>query len=158
AGDGGLRTAPARTRGRRHGRGARRARRAPRDASLRHDPRARLRTDHRGGHAVGDPARRSGTRRLSRHESKLVSTNGATADDAIPKDTASDDNLLELRGVRAAYERIDVLYGIDLAVPRGSVVALLGPNGAGKTTTLRVASGLHQPTSGDVMVAGRRVN
>jgi branched-chain amino acid transport system ATP-binding protein len=68
------------------------------------------------------------------------------------------DNLLELRGIRAAYERIDVLYGIDLTVPRGSVVALLGPNGAGKTTTLRVASGLHAPSAGEVLVAGRKVN
>ncbi len=67
-------------------------------------------------------------------------------------------NLLELRGVRAAYERIDVLFGIDLVVPQGSVVALLGPNGAGKTTTLRVAAGLHQPSAGDVLIAGRRVN
>jgi branched-chain amino acid transport system ATP-binding protein len=67
-------------------------------------------------------------------------------------------NLLELRGIRAAYDTIDVLYGIDLAVPEGSVVALLGPNGAGKTTTLRVAAGLHEPTAGEVLVAGRRVN
>jgi branched-chain amino acid transport system ATP-binding protein len=67
-------------------------------------------------------------------------------------------NLLELRNVHAAYDRIDVLFGIDLVVPEGSVVALLGPNGAGKTTTLRVAAGLHPPASGDVLVAGRKVN
>lgn len=67
-------------------------------------------------------------------------------------------NLLELRNVHAAYDRIEVLFGIDLEVPEGSVVALLGPNGAGKTTALRVAAGLHQPTTGDVLVAGRRVN
>jgi branched-chain amino acid transport system ATP-binding protein len=67
-------------------------------------------------------------------------------------------NLLELRGIRAAYDRIDVLFGIDLVVPQGSVVALLGPNGAGKTTTLRVAAGLHEPSAGDVLIAGRRVN
>ena len=66
--------------------------------------------------------------------------------------------LLELRGVRAAYDRIEVLRGVDLAVPAGSVFALLGPNGAGKSTTLRVATGLHPPTAGDVLVAGRRVN
>jgi branched-chain amino acid transport system ATP-binding protein len=72
--------------------------------------------------------------------------------------SSSTDNLLELRDVRAAYDGIDVLYGIDLVVPRGSVVALLGPNGAGKTTTLRVASGLHSPSAGDVIVADRRVN
>jgi branched-chain amino acid transport system ATP-binding protein len=67
-------------------------------------------------------------------------------------------NLLELRDIRAAYDRIDVLFGIDLAVPAGQVVALLGPNGAGKTTTLRVCAGLHAPSAGDLFVAGRRVN
>lgn len=66
--------------------------------------------------------------------------------------------LLELRGIRAAYDRIEVLHGVDLAVPEGSVVALLGPNGAGKSTTLRVATALHEPSAGDVLVAGRRVN
>jgi branched-chain amino acid transport system ATP-binding protein len=73
-------------------------------------------------------------------------------------DLVDRDNLLELCDVHAAYERIDVLYGVDLAVPRGSVVALLGPNGAGKTTTLRVAAGLHPASAGDVVIAGRRVN
>ena len=67
-------------------------------------------------------------------------------------------NLLELRDVRADYDRIDVLFGINLEVPEGKVVALLGPNGAGKTTTLRVAAGLHPAASGDVLVAGRCVN
>jgi branched-chain amino acid transport system ATP-binding protein len=67
-------------------------------------------------------------------------------------------NLLEFRGIRAAYDRIDVLFGVDLAVPAGKVVALLGPNGAGKTTALRVAAGLHPVLSGDLMIAGRRVN
>ena len=64
-------------------------------------------------------------------------------------------NLLELRGIRAAYDRIDVLFGIDLEVPEGSVVALLGPNGAGKTTTLRVAAGLLRPTAGTVVIGGK---
>jgi branched-chain amino acid transport system ATP-binding protein len=67
-------------------------------------------------------------------------------------------NILEMREIHAAYERIDVLFGIDLEVPESSVVALLGPNGAGKSTALRVAAGLHPPTSGDVLIAGRRVN
>ena len=66
--------------------------------------------------------------------------------------------LLELRNVRAAYDRIDVLFGVDLVVGQGSVVALLGPNGAGKTTLLKVACGLMPATAGDVLFAGRRVN
>ena len=65
---------------------------------------------------------------------------------------------LELIDVRASYGRIEVLHGVDLAVPRGSVVALLGPNGAGKTTTIRVASGMLKPDSGCLHIAGKHLN
>jgi branched-chain amino acid transport system ATP-binding protein len=77
---------------------------------------------------------------------------------ARPTDLAeADPPLLELVGIRAAYDSIRVLHGVDLAVDRGTVVALLGPNGAGKSTTLKVACGLMTPTSGKVLVAGRDV-
>jgi branched-chain amino acid transport system ATP-binding protein len=66
--------------------------------------------------------------------------------------------LLELSGVHAAYGRIEVLHGVDLAIDEGTVFALLGPNGAGKTTALSVASGQMAPTAGSVSIAGRRVN
>jgi branched-chain amino acid transport system ATP-binding protein len=66
--------------------------------------------------------------------------------------------LLELKGIRAAYGRIEVLHGVDLVVPEGSVVALLGPNGGGKTTTLKVASGQLPTTAGCVHLAGRHIN
>jgi branched-chain amino acid transport system ATP-binding protein len=62
--------------------------------------------------------------------------------------------LLELSAVRAAYGEIEVLHGVDLAVPQGSVVALLGPNGSGKSTTVKVCAGLLKPTAGEVKVAG----
>ena len=65
--------------------------------------------------------------------------------------------LLELQGIRASYDAIEVLHGIDLQVPAGTVVALLGPNGAGKTTTLNVACGLIAPRAGKVIIAGRDV-
>ncbi|MCB0977059.1 MAG: ABC transporter ATP-binding protein [Acidimicrobiales bacterium] len=77
-------------------------------------------------------------------------TSAALVDEVAP--------LIELRGVRASYGRIEVLHGVDLVVPHGEVVALLGPNGAGKTTTLSVITGQHQPSSGCVHVAGRHVN
>jgi len=64
---------------------------------------------------------------------------------------------LELRGVRAAYDGVTVLHGVDLAVAAGQVVALLGPNGAGKTTTLRVAAGVHPVRSGRLLLGGRDV-
>ena len=65
---------------------------------------------------------------------------------------------LELIDVRAAYGQIEVLHGVSLTVPRGTVVALLGPNGAGKTTTIRVASGLMRPTQGCLHIAGKHLN
>jgi branched-chain amino acid transport system ATP-binding protein len=48
---------------------------------------------------------------------------------------------VELLGVHAAYGRIEVLHGIDLAVGPGEVLALLGPNGAGKSTALAAIAG-----------------
>jgi len=65
---------------------------------------------------------------------------------------------LELRDVRAGYGRIEVLHGVSLAVPLGTVFALLGPNGAGKSTTLQVISGNVTPRSGCVHVGGAHVN
>ncbi len=66
--------------------------------------------------------------------------------------------LVELRGIRASYDGLEVLHGVDLAVDAGTVLAVLGPNGAGKTTLLRVISGELAPSGGDLLVGGRRVN
>ncbi|MGI5219847.1 ABC transporter ATP-binding protein [Nocardia sp. CA-290969] len=66
--------------------------------------------------------------------------------------------LLELTGIRAAYDAITVLHGVDLSVRAGEVVALLGPNGAGKTTTLKVAAGVHPVADGELRLGGRVVN
>ncbi|MCK0092616.1 ABC transporter ATP-binding protein [Rhodococcus sp. NPDC060090] len=63
--------------------------------------------------------------------------------------------ILELRDVSAAYGKITVLRGVNVAVMPGQVVALLGPNGAGKTTTLRVACGAHPVSSGQLLLGGR---
>ncbi|MFG2984011.1 ATP-binding cassette domain-containing protein [Streptomyces sp. NPDC048258] len=57
-------------------------------------------------------------------------------------------------GLTKSYGGLRVLDGIDLAVPRGSVMALLGPNGAGKTTTVRLLATLTAPDSGTARVAG----
>jgi multiple sugar transport system ATP-binding protein len=46
----------------------------------------------------------------------------------------------------------------DLTVGRGEVMCLLGPSGCGKTTMLRMIAGLESATSGDIMIAGKRVN
>jgi branched-chain amino acid transport system ATP-binding protein len=65
---------------------------------------------------------------------------------------------LELRDVDAGYGRIQILNGVSLQVPAGSVVALLGPNGVGKTTTLRAISGTLPVTAGSIRLDGRRID
>jgi ABC-2 type transport system ATP-binding protein len=67
------------------------------------------------------------------------------------------EHVLELTGVRAAYGRIEVLHGVDFAIPPASVFALLGPNGAGKSTTISIISSLIKPTAGDVSLYGKSV-
>jgi branched-chain amino acid transport system ATP-binding protein len=63
--------------------------------------------------------------------------------------------MLEARGIRACYESVEVLHGVDLQIARGSVTAVLGPNGAGKSTFLSVLAGLHRPSAGEVLFDGR---
>ena len=62
-----------------------------------------------------------------------------------------------LQGVDAGYAGTQVLRGVNLTVPPGSIVALLGANGAGKTTLLRAASGLLRPTAGRLVLDGADV-
>jgi branched-chain amino acid transport system ATP-binding protein len=66
--------------------------------------------------------------------------------------------MLEARGVSAGYGRAQVLFGLDLAVDRGEVVALLGRNGAGKSTTLKALMGLIEARSGEVRFGGGRID
>ncbi len=65
--------------------------------------------------------------------------------------------ILDVVDLHAAYGRIEVLRGVDLAVPKGAVMALLGPNGAGKSTLVKVISGQKAATSGDIHLAGVHV-
>ncbi|EAQ02105.1 high-affinity branched chain amino acid ABC transporter, ATP-binding protein [Pseudooceanicola batsensis HTCC2597] len=58
--------------------------------------------------------------------------------------------LLEVSNLSAGYGDAEVLFGIDLTVDRGEVVAIVGSNGAGKTTLLRTLSGIVTPTAGTV--------
>ena len=58
--------------------------------------------------------------------------------------------MLALENIHAYYGPIQVLFGIDLEVADGEIVALLGTNGAGKTTILRTISGVLQPSEGTV--------
>jgi len=56
-----------------------------------------------------------------------------------------------------SFGDVQALRGINLAVPRGTVLAVLGPNGAGKTTAVRILTTLLQPSRGRALVEGRDV-
>jgi branched-chain amino acid transport system ATP-binding protein len=66
--------------------------------------------------------------------------------------------MLRLFDVHAGYGGGDVLQGVDLEVPEGSVCCIVGPNGAGKSTVLRAISGLLQPRKGDVHLEGKSIS
>lgn len=56
-----------------------------------------------------------------------------------------------------SYGRFGSVRGVSFSVAAGEIVCLLGPSGCGKTTLLRLASGLEQPTGGEVRLGGRRM-
>jgi branched-chain amino acid transport system ATP-binding protein len=66
--------------------------------------------------------------------------------------------MIEIRGLRAGYGAINVLWDLDLTIPTGQLTAIVGHNGAGKTTLLRVLMGLVPVAQGQVLVSGVRVD
>ncbi|APU15144.1 MULTISPECIES: ABC transporter ATP-binding protein [Actinoalloteichus] len=61
---------------------------------------------------------------------------------------------IDVHGLRRRYRDVDVLTGLDLAVPPGRVCGLLGPNGAGKTTTVRILTTLLRADGGRAAIGG----
>ncbi len=68
------------------------------------------------------------------------------------------DTVLELRRVDACYGKIQVLYGIDMAIARGELVCLLGGNASGKSTTLKTILGVVRPREGAVFLNGEDIS
>ena len=66
--------------------------------------------------------------------------------------------LLEAKGLDAWYGAAQILYGIDLTVRRGEVVALMGRNGAGKSTTLKALIGMLPKRRGEVRFLGHDIS
>ncbi|MBM1222335.1 ABC transporter ATP-binding protein [Ponticoccus sp. SC2-23] len=65
---------------------------------------------------------------------------------------------LELRQIRKSFGPVDVIHGVDLQIEDGEFVVFVGPSGCGKSTLLRLIAGLDDPTSGDIVLRGNRVN
>jgi len=74
----------------------------------------------------------------------------------------SDDILVRASSLHKEFrrggERIDVLQGVDLEIPKGEFLALMGPSGSGKTTLLNLLGGLDSPTRGTITIAGQQID
>lgn len=65
---------------------------------------------------------------------------------------------LQLKDLRKSFGKSEIIRGVNLDVPIGERLAIIGPNGAGKSTLFNLISGRFQPTSGDVLLHGQRIN
>ena len=84
-------------------------------------------------------------------------------DDAIKQPPEHDmAALVTTRGLTKTYQRgpekVEVLHGIDLDIPKGDFVALRGPSGSGQTTLLNLIGGLDTPTAGEIEIEGERLD
>jgi len=81
------------------------------------------------------------------------------AADAIVRRARADGTaqLLMIRSLDAGYDGVQILFGVDLDVADGEMVAVLGTNGAGKSTLMRAVSGLVVPSAGEVLFDGRAI-
>ena len=66
--------------------------------------------------------------------------------------------MLKVNSLESGYGKIKALFGLDLEIKKGEIVALIGANGAGKTTFLKTVSGLIKPTSGTITFEGKKLN
>ena len=65
--------------------------------------------------------------------------------------------VLSAENLVLAYEKADVIHGLDLSIERGSVTALIGPNGCGKSTLLRGLARLMKPKEGGIYLDGKAI-
>lgn len=65
--------------------------------------------------------------------------------------------ILELRGITKLYGGVPAVDGVDFTLNRGEVHALCGENGAGKSTLTKIMAGVVEPSEGELILEGRRV-
>ena len=69
----------------------------------------------------------------------------------------ADQPVVELRGVRKAFDRNEVLRGVSLGLSKGTTLAVMGGSGAGKTVLLRLCAGLIYPDAGEIRLFGQNI-
>jgi branched-chain amino acid transport system ATP-binding protein len=66
--------------------------------------------------------------------------------------------ILELKDLRKSFGKTEIIRGVNLAVNAGERIAVIGPNGAGKSTLFNLISGRFEPSSGEMLLKGQRIN
>ena len=60
--------------------------------------------------------------------------------------------MIQARGIRKRFDKLEILKGIDLTIDAGEIAAIVGPSGAGKTTLLQIIGTLDKPDSGTLLI------
>ncbi|HUG61281.1 MAG TPA: ABC transporter ATP-binding protein [Methylomirabilota bacterium] len=88
------------------------------------------------------------------YTARLVAVRGAAASERANPATVTDEVVLQVNHIDAAYGATKVVSDVSLDVKRGETVAVVGESGSGKSTLARVVTGLLPPTAGDVIYRG----
>jgi len=62
--------------------------------------------------------------------------------------------VIEVKGLKKSFDKLDVLKGVDFSIHEGEILALIGPSGSGKSTLLRCINGIEEVTEGTVIIDG----
>ncbi len=65
--------------------------------------------------------------------------------------------LLEMKGIQKSFGHVQVLRDINLEINKGEIVALIGDNGAGKSTLIKLITGVHTPSAGEIYFKGKSI-
>ena len=67
------------------------------------------------------------------------------------------ENLVEVKNLKKNYGSKEALRNISFEIKENEILGLLGPNGSGKTTTIRMMLGLLKPSSGEILIDGKKI-
>lgn len=72
-------------------------------------------------------------------------------------DNGTQTPLVEMKGIKKSFGTVQALRGVDFRINRPEIVGLLGDNGAGKSTLIKILTGVHTPTKGQIFFEGQPV-
>ena len=108
---------------------------------------------------IGGLILRSAGRTVPADAAKALATLAATAAmRAARLSSSANRSVLQVRGVDVSYGPVQVLFGVDLEMNEGEIIALLGTNGAGKSTLLKAISGLVPIQAGSIFLGGEDIS